>query len=118
LMAVSSAILLLDLVERPRSALARALSARPLVRAGRISYGLYLWHWPIFLALTPALVNLSSPSLNLLRFATTWALAELSFALIERPALSWKRSWRSVAPAPAGGKARPSSSPATGSGSA
>ena len=36
------------------SSLAQVLSLRPLTYIGRISYGLYLYHWPLFLALDHA----------------------------------------------------------------
>ena len=36
----------------PDGVAARALSVRPLPALGRISYGVYLWHWPIFLVLS------------------------------------------------------------------
>ena len=32
---------------------ARAFAWRPLVAAGLVSYGLYLWHWPVFQLLRP-----------------------------------------------------------------
>src|SRR5690606_11079154 len=37
----------------------RVLAVRPLVELGRISYGVYLLHWPIFLWLTPERVGWS-----------------------------------------------------------
>src|SRR3954471_10725816 len=43
------AALVWALETRPSSAVARALSTRPLRAVGTVSYGLYLWHWPVLL---------------------------------------------------------------------
>ncbi len=40
---------ILHQVHRPQGVVAKALSARPLVRIGQLSYALYLWHQPVFL---------------------------------------------------------------------
>ena len=65
--------------------LASALSVGPLVWIGRISYGLYLWHWPITVWLVPSRVSLDGNGLNALRLAATFAAATLSFYLVEQP---------------------------------
>lgn len=49
--ALATMALVLHLLLTPEGRLARALSARPLTWLGERSYGLYLWHFPIFLAL-------------------------------------------------------------------
>jgi len=45
--AVASAIVVWDLRTRPGSLARRVTEWGPLVKLGRISYGVYLWHYPI-----------------------------------------------------------------------
>ena len=83
--AVLSATVIVAAMAGQRSSLDRALSLRPFRFFGRISYGLYLWHWPIILALTPQRTGLSLPALNVLRFGLSVGAAMLSLLLIEVP---------------------------------
>jgi hypothetical protein len=83
LFAVAAAIVIAGALQA--GPLARGLSFRPLVWIGRISYGLYLWHWPINVWLVPSRVGLGDNALNLLRLAVTFAAATASYQLIERP---------------------------------
>jgi peptidoglycan/LPS O-acetylase OafA/YrhL len=45
---VLSVALVWALVAAPKALLARLLSFGPLAFVGTVSYGLYLWHWPIY----------------------------------------------------------------------
>ncbi|HZQ56507.1 MAG TPA: acyltransferase family protein [Acidimicrobiales bacterium] len=85
LFAVSVAAVIAAVVLQPRSLLARVVSARPLVQLGVISYGVYLWHWPVIVALTKARTGLSGAELLWLRLAVTLVISLLSFHLLERP---------------------------------
>ncbi|MFI5054256.1 MAG: acyltransferase family protein, partial [Acidimicrobiia bacterium] len=60
-------------------------SLEPIRYVGRISYGLYLFHWPIFLWLDPDRVGLVGWRLFAVRCAVTFALAAASFRLLEWP---------------------------------
>ncbi len=67
------------------SLVARALSWRPLRLLGTISYGVYLWHWPVNVFLSSERVHLHSFPLHALRFAVTFAIAGASYRFLERP---------------------------------
>ncbi|HET6736779.1 MAG TPA: acyltransferase family protein [Mycobacterium sp.] len=69
---------------------ARMLAWRPLVWLGAISYGVYLWHWPIFLALNGEHTGLSGWPLFALRCAATIAFAAASWWLLEQPIRRWR----------------------------
>jgi len=70
------------------------LSREPFRFIGRISYGLYLFHWPIFLYITEARTQLTAPLVLLLRLAVTFALATLSYRYVEMPVRRGQRLLR------------------------
>jgi peptidoglycan/LPS O-acetylase OafA/YrhL len=97
---LATAGLLAALELRPGGALARAFSWAPAAALGRISYGVYLWHWPVAVAF-PVLGNWTPDQVwdrQLLRCALTLGLSVGSYLLVERPALrsTWLRGapWR------------------------
>jgi peptidoglycan/LPS O-acetylase OafA/YrhL len=71
--------------------LSSVLAWTPLAWIGRISYGLYLWHWPIDVWLVPSRVHVGTTALNLLRLGVTFAAAIASYYLVERPIR--ERNW-------------------------
>lgn len=80
-------IVIADVAQVRPSPLGRVLAVPPLRGIGRISYGLYLYHWPIFLFL-PLFWHLSGTSLNVARLGLTFLVAVASWFLLERPLLS------------------------------
>jgi len=83
LVAVGSAALLLGLqVEGPVRA---ALSISPLVWLGKISYGVYLYHWPVYVIVDERRTDLDGAPLVILRLAITLAIAQASYMLVELP---------------------------------
>lgn len=83
--ATASAVLLLgSLAVAPDGPLVRLLGAAPMVYLGRISYGTYLWHWPVLVGLRTVL-DTGPVVLAALAFALATGLAALSFELLEVP---------------------------------
>ena len=68
-----------------RDGVGRALAWRPLRAVGTISYGVYLWHWPVYVVLSEERVHLGLPALLALRLAVTFAIAIVSYRFLERP---------------------------------
>ena len=100
------ASVILGVTMAPAGLPARVLSLRPLTFTGQISYGLYLWHWPIFLVLNHARTGLDDWPLFLLRVAVTYVVAMLSWYLVETPVRQMTfGSWRSWAWVPVGAAA-------------
>jgi peptidoglycan/LPS O-acetylase OafA/YrhL len=69
---------------------ARVLAWRPLAWLGAISYGVYLWHWPIFLALNGERTGWSGWRLFAVRCVATVAVAAASWWLLEQPIRRWR----------------------------
>ena len=68
-----------------RSFIARLLSFGPLRALGTVSYGAYLWHWPVNLVLTAERCHVHGFALHALRAAVTFGIAALSFHWLEQP---------------------------------
>ncbi|MFF5290075.1 acyltransferase family protein [Paractinoplanes globisporus] len=85
LAALATAVIVAHVVTSPGAVLARALSVPPLVGLGRISYGVYLWHWPLFTFVTADSTGLSRWPLLAVRLVGTLGVAVLSYYLIEQP---------------------------------
>ena len=99
---LATSAVLFSVVCWQRSVLASCLSFSPLRYVGRISYGLYLWHFPLFLYLDNARTGLTGYALFAVRSAATLAVATASFYLIERPVRqrTFMRGWRAGLVAP------------------
>jgi peptidoglycan/LPS O-acetylase OafA/YrhL len=83
LTAVATAAVIVGLLQAgPLRAL---LSIGMLAALGRISYGVYLLHWPVFLWLTPDRTGLPQGPLFVLRVSVTFAAAATMYRVLERP---------------------------------
>jgi peptidoglycan/LPS O-acetylase OafA/YrhL len=72
-----------------------ALSAAPLRKLGLISYGLYLYHWPIVVLLSPPRVDWDPVPLFVARVAISLVLAVASYFWVEQ---RFRRGWPATPP--------------------
>ncbi len=74
----------------------RLLGSRALVALGIVSYGVYVYHWPIFLWITNDRTGLSGVPLAAARLAVTGVLAVASFFWLEKPIRQQRVHWSTV----------------------
>ena len=83
----------------------QALEWRPLRLLGIISYGVYLWHWPVLVILDEARLGLRGSPHRIIVLVVTLIVATLSYRLLERPirqgAIGDRLGPRSIAVGPA-----------------
>lgn len=91
LVGVSMLLLVAHLIATPTSLTSRLLSARPLVWLGRLSYSLYLWHFPVFRLIDDQLADLPDSDRLWLKFVGSLLVSVVSYYGIERPFLRLKR---------------------------
>ena len=70
---------------QPGTLIGRALAVAPLRAIGRVSYGGYVYHWPVFIWLSAERTGLSAWPLFALRTGVTLVLATASYKLLELP---------------------------------
>jgi len=66
--------------------MSRLLSFKPVVFIGKISYSLYLWHFPVLVLTTPV-SEIGNPNIFfvILRIVLTFAVAIVSYVFVETP---------------------------------
>ena len=70
----------------PASPAGRILDWGPIGWIGVRSYGIYLWHWPVFMMTRPELdLRLSEPMIFAIRVVATLVISALSYTFLEHP---------------------------------
>jgi len=86
---IATVLIIFGVIYRERSAAARLMSIPLAVWLGRVSYGVYLWHFPIgtVVASHHLTMGLGDPGSQLLKVVLTLIVVTLSFYLVEQPIL-------------------------------
>jgi len=85
LFALGVAVVIFVVVTAQAAPLSRALGNPVFRYVGKISYGTYLWHFPLFALLDSARMHLFGYPLLAVRVATTLVVATGSYYLVEEP---------------------------------
>ncbi|MFB3886806.1 MAG: acyltransferase family protein [Thermodesulfobacteriota bacterium] len=91
LVALSIALILTVVIIWPPKFVLLVLKFAPLVWIGRISYGLYLWHWPVRWFIYQKKAMPSSGAQLVTAIVLSLSLTALSYYFIEKPFLRWKK---------------------------
>lgn len=84
LLPVGGTVLLLAFASPRHSLVARALAWGPMAYVGRISYGTYLWHWPVIVGVIYYGIEMTDEIRAVLTLVAL-ALGAMSYHLVETP---------------------------------
>ena len=90
---LANAIVLAWVVLDGRTVVAKVLGSAPMRWLGARSYSMYLYHYPLFFYVGQHLTSLSPDQRVGVAMVGTVPLADLSYRLVERPALRLKDRW-------------------------
>ena len=91
---IFTAVLIIDCLIVNQSIIRRFLKIKWLVWIGSVSYGLYLWHYPIYRMLSA--MGFSPFIVIVIGILMTFAIAACSYYLLEKPILKFKEGFLGV----------------------
>jgi peptidoglycan/LPS O-acetylase OafA/YrhL len=95
LIACAGAVLIADLVLGRHSRVAPLLGGLPIRFLGKISYGTYLWHYPLYHTADELFAGLPMAAMVAVKLVLSIAVATVSYYGLELPILGWKRRFES-----------------------
>ncbi len=79
-----TAAILALVMAKPQIRISRVLALGPVVSLGKISYSLYLWHWPVFVLMRWT-VGIDTVAMKATAVIVSFFLAATSYRLVELP---------------------------------
>ena len=88
--ALAVCVLIAFTTQPVRHPVIRPLTSWPVRRLGTVSYGLYLWHWPVIVVVNAERIGYDGVPLLFTRLVVTIAVTVASYAIVEQPTrLRW-----------------------------
>ena len=94
--AVAVGVIIVAITVGPDGPAARVLRVEPLRQLGLVSYGVYLWHWPVIVIANSERTGLDGAALLITRLGITTVLTVASYILLEQPIRHSKAAPRTV----------------------